>query len=370
MIEIIKPDDFHIHLRQDCLLPFTLFHAQNNFGKVLAMPNLNPPLLKTCNVIDYYNQIDTILQTYAQPQDKMNVLMTLYLTNETTKKDIIDAKESGIIYACKLYPKNATTNSSFGVDLDHIDKLDEVFTYMSIYGIILCIHGEISDNETDIFHRENIFVNKILPNILQKFPNLKVILEHITTKNSVEFVKNGPLNLAATITPQHLWYNRNNLLSGGIKPHNYCLPILKKKEDQIILTEAATSGNRKFFAGTDSAPHDKKLKESACGCAGCFTGYKAVELYLEIFDRQNKLINTDFVEKFLSTNGSDFYNLEYNKTKVKYEKIENLTPNQQNINADYASYTESSKIPQTFKVNSDLEIVPFLAGETLTYVKL
>ena len=227
MIEIIKPDDFHIHLRQDDLLPFTLNCAKMNFGKVLAMPNLNPPLLKVENVVNYHNKINNILSSY---ESSLDVLMTLYLTNETTKNDIIEAKESGIINACKLYPKNATTNSSFGVDLDKIDNLDEVFTYMSMYGIILCIHGEISDSETDIFHRENIFISKILPKIVQNYPNLKIVLEHITTKESVEFVKNGPMNLAATITPQHLWYNRNNLLSGGIKPHNYCLPILKKKK--------------------------------------------------------------------------------------------------------------------------------------------
>jgi len=283
--------------------------------------------------------------------------MTLYLTNNTTKNDIIKAKESGIINACKLYPKNATTNSSFGVDLDKIDNLDEVFTYMSMYSIILCIHGEITDSETDIFHRENIFVSKILPKIVQNYPNLKIVLEHITTKESVEFVKNGPINLAATITPQHLWYNRNNLLSGGIKPHNYCLPILKKKFDQLILREAATSGNEKFFAGTDSAPHDRKLKESACGCAGCFTGYNPVELYLEIFHKENKLINKNYIEKFLSINGSNFYNLDCNKKTVKYEKID------KNTESTYS-------IPDIFKVSDTINVVPFLAGETLSYVKI
>lgn len=357
MIEIIKPDDFHVHLRQDDLLPFTLNCAKNNFGKILAMPNLNPPLLKVENVVNYYNKINNIL---TSSESSLDVLMTLYLTNETTKNDIIEAKESGIIKACKLYPKNATTNSSFGVDLDKIDKLDEVFIYMSMYGIVLCIHGEISDSETDIFHRENIFIRNILPKIVQNYPNLKIVLEHITTKESVEFVKNGPMNLAATITPQHLWYNRNNLLSGGIKPHNYCLPILKKKCDQLILREAATSGNEKFFAGTDSAPHDRKSKESTCGCAGCFTGYNPIELYLEIFDKENKLINKNCIEKFLSINGSHFYNLEYNKMTVKYEKITNIKDTDQTI----------YPIPNSFKVSDTIDIVPFLAGETLSYVKI
>jgi dihydroorotase len=356
MIEFIKPDDFHVHLRQGDLLPFTLLCAQNNFGKILAMPNLNPPLLKVENVIQYHKNIYQILE----PQNEnLQVLMTLYLTNSTTKEDIIRAKQSNIIYACKLYPKNATTNSSFGVDLNNIDDLDEVFTYMSMYGIILCIHGEISDPETDIFHRENIFIRKILPNIIQKFPQLKVVLEHITTKESVEFVKNCPsMNLAATITPQHLWYNRNNLLSGGLKPHNYCLPILKKKDDQLILREAATSGCIKFFAGTDSAPHDRKLKESACGCAGCFTGYNPIELYLEIFDKENKLEN---IENFLSVNGSNFYNLNTNKDTVKYDRIENMTDKN-----NHSFYT----IPQFFEVNEDITIVPFLAGETLSYTRI
>ena len=343
-ITLIQPDDFHIHLRQDELLPFTLKHAMNQFGRVLAMPNLKPPLINTKRVQDYYSQIQSILDNN---NCKLDTLMTLYLTENTTVDDIIEAKESGIIYACKLYPKHGTTHSSDGIDMNKISCLYDVFQKMSELGIILCIHGEINDRDIDIFDRENEFIDKILPNILQNFPHLKIILEHITTAESVELVKRGPNNLAATITPQHLWYNRNNIFEGGIRPHNYCLPILKRKEDQQFLIEAATSGNHKYFIGTDSAPHIRTKKETFCGCAGCFTGYNSVELYLEIFDRNNKLENAEF---FLSMNGPNFYNIPINDKYVTYVK-------------------DTSHIPEKLVLNNGEEIIPFLNGQNIMYKK-
>lgn len=344
-ISLRKPDDFHIHLRQDDMLPFTLKHAANNFGRVLVMPNVVPPLTHTSDVIKYYNDIQHHLQ---KNNWQLQCLMTLYLTEETRVDDIIEAKESGIIYACKLYPKHGTTNANFGVNMNKIDSLFKVFEKMSELSIILCIHGELNTHDIDIFDRECKFVSNVLPEIIHKFPNLKVILEHITTKESVDFVKSESKNVAATITPQHLLCNRNHIFEGGIRPHYYCLPILKRREDQEALIEAATSGNEKFFIGTDSAPHTKDKKETSCGCAGCFTGYNPVELYLEVFEQYDKLDN---IENFVSINGANFYNIPISQEYVNYEK-------------------KSSFIPNAFEVDSQHTVVPFLSGKNTTYTKV
>lgn len=319
-IKIRKPDDFHIHLRQDDMLSFTLQHASNNFNRVLVMPNLSPPLIHTCDVKKYYNEIHNIL---TKNNWKLTCLMTLYLTEETSINDIIEAKESKIIYSCKLYPKNGTTNSNNGVNINNIHLLFPIFEKMSELDIILCIHGELNNDDIDIFDRERIFMKNILPNIINNFPKLKIILEHITTKESVEFIKQCNDNVAATITPQHLISNRNDMLSGGIKPHYYCLPILKRKEDQQILIEAATSGDKHFFIGTDSAPHTRFKKECDCGCAGCFTGYNPIELYIDVFYKYGKIEN---IEKFTSENGAKFYNLPLSDEYVIYEKKDKYVP--------------------------------------------
>ena len=343
-IRFRKPDDFHIHLRQDELLPFTLKHASNNFHRVLVMPNLVPPLTHTTLVQQYHKNIQDILQ---ENKWHLNCLMTLYLTENTTVHDIIEAKESGIIYGCKLYPKNGTTNSGHGVSFNNIHTLFPVFEKMSELNIVLCIHGEVNSENIDIFEREHEFLDKVLPSIITRFPNLKIVLEHITTKEAVNFVKQSSNNIAATITPQHLSCNRNHIFHGGIRPHYYCLPILKTKVDQEMLIEAATSGHEKFFIGTDSAPHTKSKKESDCGCAGCFTGYNPVELYLEIFDNCGKLHNA---ENFLSLNGQQFYNLPLCDQYVSYER-------------------KNISIPESFYIDSKDDIVPFLGGKETKFTK-
>ena len=339
-----KPDDFHIHLRQDELLPFTLKYASHHFHRVLVMPNTVPPLTHTTLVQQYHENIQTILH---ENNWDLHCLMTLYLTETTTVQDIVKAKESGIIYACKLYPKNGTTNSGHGVSVHNIPTLYPVFEKMSELNIVLCIHGEVNSENIDIFEREHEFLENVLPDVLTKFPHLKIVLEHITTQEAVEFVKRAPCNVAATITPQHLWCNRNHMFEGGIRPHYYCLPILKTKMDQEMLIEAATSGHEKFFIGTDSAPHIKSRKESDCGCAGCFTGYNPVELYLDIFDRCGKLHN---IEHFLSSNGARFYNLPLCDQYVCYER-------------------KNSLIPESFPIDSHEDIVPFLAGKETSFMK-
>lgn len=339
-----KPDDFHIHLRQDELLPFTLKHASNHFHRVLVMPNTVPPLTHTRLVEQYHENIQTVLR---ENNWQLNCLMTLYLTETTSVQDIVEAKESGIIYACKLYPKNGTTNAGHGVCVFNISTLYPVFEKMSELNIILCIHGEVNSENIDIFEREHEFLNKVLPLIITRFPNLKIILEHITTKEAVDFVKRSPSNIAATITPQHLWCNRNHMFQGGIRPHYFCLPILKTKVDQEMLIETATSGDEKFFIGTDSAPHVKSRKENDCGCAGCFTGYNPVELYLEIFDQRGKLDN---IENFLSLNGARFYNLPLCEQYVSYER-------------------KTTLIPDSFYVEPNECIIPFLGGKESSFMK-
>lgn len=344
------PDDFHIHLRQDEMLSFTLQHASSNFNRVLVMPNLVPPLTKISQVQQYHNDIQHILD---KNNWQLECLMTLYLTENTSINDIIEAKKSGIIYACKLYPKNGTTNSSHGVSLENIHILFPIFDKMAELNIILCIHGEVNGENIDIFEREHEFLNTVLPKIINNFPELKIVLEHITTKEAVDFVKASSSNVAATITPQHLWCNRNDIFHGGIRPHYYCLPILKTKIDQKVLIEAATSGDDKFFIGTDSAPHSKSKKESDCGCAGCFTGYNPIELYLEIFNDCNKLHN---IEKFLSINGQRFYNLPLSNEYVSYER-------------------KQTRIPEAFSIeshetnSSKEQIVPFLGGNETKFTK-
>lgn len=343
-ITLRAPDDFHIHLRQDDLLVFTLKHAAKNFQRILVMPNISPPLTNVSKVKKYYSDIQNIL---LENNLHVECLMTLYLTENTTIHDIIEAKESGIIYACKLYPKNGTTNSHGGVDMKNIVSLFPVFQKMSELSLILCIHGEVTNDDIDIFDRENKFIDSILPNIVTTFPELKIVLEHITTKESVEYVEKSNSNLAATITPQHLLCNRNDIFHGGIRPHYYCLPILKRNEDQQALIKAATSGNEKFFIGTDSAPHTKSRKESDCGCAGCFTGYNPIELYIEAFYNFG---NLDNIEKFTSINGAKFYNLPICEEFVTYEK-------------------RNTQIPESFSIESGECIVPFLSGKYTKYMR-
>lgn len=347
-IEIILPDDFHHHFRDGDVLNNTVSHAMKRFGKCIAMPNTVPPIrnkqeaheyflritqayieekrkkeqetneyfFKCCKYdfcIEFNDNMDS-MEEYNNKIYNFQPLMTLYLTDNTTRQDIIDAGIYGI-KACKLYPSGATTNSDYGVT--DIKNIECVLDEMSKNGILLLIHCEVTDKKYDIFDREEYGIDNIVIPIIDKFPNLKIVMEHITTKKSVDFVKSCGPNIAATITAHHLLYNRNDLLVGGIHPHLYCLPILKKEEDRLSLIEAATSGNPKFFLGTDSAPHSIENKESSCGCAGIFTGHAAIELYAEIFDNVGKL---DKLESFSSIYGSKFYGLPINKQRIKLKK--------------------------------------------------
>tara|TARA_E500000178_G_scaffold355819_1_gene429969 strand:+ start:4803 stop:5861 length:1059 start_codon:yes stop_codon:yes gene_type:complete len=313
-IEIILPDDFHHHFRDNKYLDTTVFYAMQRFGRCIAMPNTVPPIRNKNDAENYLSRINESIKRFTK-ENQFNPLMTLYLTDVTTEEEIVDAKNYGIL-ACKLYPAGATTNSNFGVT--DIKNIDLVLETMERIGMILLVHCEVTDSKYDIFDREKYGIEIMLKPIINKYPNLKIVMEHITTKEGVEFVKNCNNNIAATITAHHLLYNRNDLLVGGIKPHMYCLPILKSEIDRKSLLDAATSGNKKFFLGTDSAPHSIENKECACGCAGIFTGHIAIELYAEAFDNVGKI---DMLENFSSRFGANFYGLPFNKKKIKLKKL-------------------------------------------------
>ena len=273
-------------------------------ARAIIMPNLSPPIRTSNQALAYRREI-----MQALPNDtNFNPLMTLYLTDSTSQQDIVNASNEDHVYAVKLYPSGATTNSDSGVT--HLSKTYPALEQMQKEGVPLLIHGEVTDVEIDIFDREKVFLDTVLEPLVKKFPELKIVLEHITTKESVDFVNQGSTNIAATITPHHLLSNRNHMLVGGIKPHFYCLPVLKRRAPhQEALIAAATSGDSKFFLGTDSAPHDKNQKESACGCAGVFSAHAAIEFYAEAFDRANKI---NALEGFASHFGPDFYGLPRN----------------------------------------------------------
>ena len=342
-IEIIIPDDFHHHFRDDDILDDTVHHAMNRFSRCIAMPNTVPPIENKTQAHNYFlkimkacikNQVNIQNHTF-QP------LMTLYLTDNITEQDIIDAKLYGIL-ACKLYPAGATTNSHRGVT--NISNIHNVLQCMSDNGIILLVHCESTEDKYDIFDREKYGIEFMLLPIIKKFPNLKIVMEHITTSEAVEFVKSCGKNIAATITAHHLLYSRNDLLVGGIKPHLYCLPILKSIEDKEALIDAATSGNPKFFLGTDSAPHSIESKESDCGCAGIFTGHAAIELYAEVFDKAGKI---DMLEGFSSIFGAKFYGLPVNtKTIVLKKSVSGII------------------VPRTLKLGKS-KVKPLYAGQYL-----
>lgn len=306
-ITIIRPDDWHIHLRDNAALAQTVPDAANQFARAIVMPNLVPPVKNTQQAIDYQQRI---LATVPNGKS-FTPLMTLYLTDNTSIEDIKTAKASGIVYAAKLYPAGATTNSDSGVT--SLKCIYPVLECMAEQELPLLLHGEITRSDIDIFDREKYFIDEQLTKLVKQFPTLKIVLEHITTQEAVEFVKQASNNVAATITAHHLLYNRNHMLVGGIRPHYYCLPILKRNVHQQALIAAATSGNPKFFLGTDSAPHPTQTKEALCGCAGCYTAYAAIELYAEAFDQANAL---DKLENFASYFGPKFYNLPINTDTI------------------------------------------------------
>ncbi len=316
-LEIITPDDWHLHLRDGEALAYTVPATARSFHRAIVMPNLVPPV-DTVTLAEQYRE--RILK-YVPKGKTFDPLMTLYLTDSITPDEITRASQSPYVYACKLYPAGATTNSEAGVS--KLDHLDPVFAEMQAVDLPLLIHGEVTGAHVDVFDREKDFIKQHLIPIQKKFPKLRIVFEHITTAEAVEFVENAPSNVAATITPQHLMYNRNDMLVGGIRPHLYCLPILKSNRHQKALQQAVISGNPKFFLGTDSAPHATDTKESPCGCAGCFSAPVALELYVSIFEQLGVLGK---FENFASIFGADFYGLPQNTSKVLLRKTEQEVP--------------------------------------------
>ncbi|MFK7730649.1 MAG: dihydroorotase [Pseudomonadales bacterium] len=311
-LTITRPDDWHIHLRDGDTLAATVRDASRYFGRAIIMPNLVPPVRNAEQAQDYRRRI----LAERAPGSVFEPLMVLYLTDQTSADDIQAAAKPGSgCVAAKLYPAGATTNSESGVT--QIEALDGVFQAMQECGMPLLVHGEVTHAEIDVFDREAQFIDDVLKPLLQRHPGLKVVLEHISTMQAVEFVRQAPDNIAATITAHHLLYNRNHLLAGNVRPHYYCLPILKRASHQKALLGAAISGNPKFFLGTDSAPHPVSSKEAACGCAGCYTAHAALELYAEVFEQQQAL---DKLEAFASFFGPDFYGLPRNTDTITLVK--------------------------------------------------
>jgi dihydroorotase len=310
-LTITRPDDWHLHVRNGAILKAVLPHTARQFARAIIMPNLKPPV---CTVEQALVYRDEILEAVPSGLG-FTPLMTLYLTASTTEAEIKKAAECEYIHAFKLYPAGATTHSDSGVS--DMRAAYPLFAAMEKHQIPLQIHGEVTDPDCDIFDREQVFIDRYLVDISKNFPELRVVLEHVTTTEAVRFVESASKNVAATITPQHLLYNRNALLVGGVRPHYYCLPILKREQHRLALVKAATSGNPKFFLGTDSAPHLTSLKETSCGCAGCFSAPIALELYAEAFESVNAL---DKLEGFASFYGADFYHLPRNTETTSLEK--------------------------------------------------
>ncbi len=337
-ITITAPDDWHLHFRDGDILTETVAATARCFRRAIVMPNLIPPITDAAMAVEYKNRI----LNAVPDKNQFEPLMTLYLTNLTNSKTIIDAKKAGIP-AVKFYPAGATTNSDSAVK--KIERLYPVLQTMSNEGLILLIHGEVTEPEVDIFDREKIFIETILDKIIHSFPDLKIVLEHITTKDAVDFINQSSEKLAATVTPQHLLLNRNDLLVGGIKPHNYCLPVLKRNIHQQALREAVASGSNKFFLGTDSAPHEKSKKENDCGCAGCYSAWNALELYTQVFEEMEAL---DKLEGFTSHHGADFYGMPRNLDTVTLIR-------------------DSRQVPKEIILPNGHLIVPFFAGEVLRW---
>ena len=337
-LTLLRPDDWHIHLRDGAVLPHTVADAARTFARAIIMPNLVPPVRNTAQADQYRERI-----LNARPaQSTFEPLMVLYLTDQTSAQDIKEAQASGFVQAAKLYPAGATTNSDSGVTA--LQALYPALEAMSEVGMPLLIHGEVTHSDVDIFDREKRFIDDQLVGLVNRFPDLKVVLEHITTADAAQFVSAASDKVAATITAHHLLYNRNHMLAGGIRPHFYCLPILKRNTHQEALLDAATSGNAKFFLGTDSAPHAQNAKEIACGCAGCYTAYAAIELYAEAFEQRNAL---DKLEGFASHFGADFYGLDRNQDTITLVR-------------------EPWTVPDSFNYGEQ-QLVPLRAGETLNW---
>ena len=306
-LTITRPDDWHLHLRDGAELRSVLPDTALRFARAIVMPNLKPPVVSTALALQYRDRILAALPRAA----RFEPLMTLYLTDNTQAAEIRRARASGVVLAAKYYPAGATTNSESGVT--DVSRCSATLEVMSELGMPLLLHGEVTDPEVDVFDREKVFIERILVPLLQRFPRLKLVLEHITTGDAVDFVQAAPGTLAATITAHHLLLNRNALFQGGIRPHHYCLPVLKREEHRKALMQAAISGSSKFFLGTDSAPHARHTKENDCGCAGIYTAHAGIELYAEAFDGAEAL---DRLEAFASFHGPDFYGLPRNRDRL------------------------------------------------------
>ena len=306
-ITITRPDDWHLHLRDGDMLARVLPDTARQFARAIVMPNLAPPVTNVALAGAYRDRILAALPAGMV----FEPLMTLYLTERTSPQDIAEARASGFVHAVKWYPAGATTNSDAGVS--DIERCAATLQAMQDHDLPLLVHGEVTGADVDVFDREAVFIETLLKPLLQRFPKLRVVLEHITTRQAAEFIAAAPANVAATITPHHLLMNRNALFTGGLRPHHYCLPVLKREEHRLALVAAATGGSPKFFLGTDSAPHTRGAKESACGCAGMYSAHAALELYAEVFEAQGAL---DKLEAFASFHGPDFYRLPRNTDRI------------------------------------------------------
>ncbi|MCL1886946.1 MAG: dihydroorotase [Betaproteobacteria bacterium] len=318
-IEITRPDDWHLHLRDGEVLKSVIGHSAAQFRRAIIMPNLRPPVTTTELAYQYRQRI----MASAPAGSGFEPLMTLYLTDNTSSDEVRIAKESGIIFGIKLYPAGATTNSDAGVT--DLSKCTKALEAMQLYGMPLLMHGEVTDPMVDIFDREAVFIDRVLLPLRKSFPELKIVFEHITTKEAAQYVQQAEGSIGATITAHHLLFNRNAIFTNGICPHYYCLPVLKREENRKALIQAATSGNERFFIGTDSAPHPKHLKENACGCAGCYTALHAIELYAKTFDENHAL---ERFEAFASLNGAKFYGLPPNDEKITLVRQPWIIPDQ------------------------------------------
>ena len=337
-ISLTRPDDWHVHLRDGPALTHTVAAMARYFGRTIVMPNLAPPVSHASQAMAYRERIMAAQQDCPR---QVEPLMVIYLTDRTSAEDIRQAKAAGVV-ACKLYPAGATTNSDSGVT--DINNIYPALEAMQQEGLRFLLHGEVTDHDIDIFDREKVFIDRTLRQLAKDFPELPMVLEHITTRDATEFVAEAGPNIAATITAHHLLFNRNDMLAGGIRPHYYCLPILKRNTHQQALIDAATSGNNKFFLGTDSAPHTPAHKETSCGCAGCYTAYGAIELYAEAFEQAEAL---DKLEAFASHNGADFYGLARNSDTITLKK---------------SAWQVPDRLPL-----GDSHVIPLCAGETLQW---
>lgn len=337
-ITIIRPDDWHLHFRDGDMLKETVPATARCFARAIVMPNLVPPVTNAQLAVEYRKRIEAVIPA----GNSFAPLMTIYLTDKTSTEDIRAAKAAGVV-AAKMYPAGATTNSDAGVS--SLDSLYPVFEALADEGMLLLVHGEVTQKHIDIFDREKEFIDQHLVKIVEKIPHLKVVFEHITTKDAADFVMSARDGVAATITPQHLMLNRNDMLDGGIRPHNYCLPVLKRSTHQEALRAAVKTGSSKFFLGTDSAPHAQHRKESGCGCAGCYSAWSAIELYTQVFDELDAL---DKLEGFASLHGADFYGLPRNTDTITLVR-------------------EQWVVPESIDLPTGEPIVPFYAGRQVNW---